>query len=127
MGVLDSVKGLFGDADPGKLVDQAKGLFAEDGPLGGVNGMLDKLRESGLGKQVDSWISKDDNQPVTGEEVKSAFGSEQLKAIADKAGTTVDKVSSAIAGFLPQAIDKLTPDGKLPDMKDMKDRISKLF
>ena len=75
---------------------------------------MGKLREAGLGDQVDSWVSTGQNQPVTGAQVHQAFGPETLGPIAAKLGISTQELAQKLSGVLPQAIDHLTPNGTVP-------------
>ena len=86
---------------------------------GGVHDVLDKLHAGGLGDKVQSWVGKAKNIPISADQVTSVLGNDTVKSIAAKAGIPTDKVAAAIAHLLPHAVDKMTPDGKLPP-KDAK-------
>lgn len=81
---------------------------------GGVHDVLDKLHAGGLGDKVQSWIGMGKNLPISADQVASVLGNDTVKSIAAKVGIPTDKVASAIAHLLPQAVDKMTPDGKPP-------------
>jgi uncharacterized protein YidB (DUF937 family) len=52
--------------------------------------------------------------PITAEQIQQALGSDTVKALAAKMGLPADKIADMLAQHLPHAIDKVTPDGKLP-------------
>ncbi len=93
----------------------------------GLKGLVSKLVEGGLGDQVKSWIAQGNNQPVSAEQVKDALGPEQVDQLAEKTGTTPDEAADQLAHKLPTAVDRLTPDGKVPDTESFKDQVGKLF
>jgi len=72
------------------------------------------MKDGGLAHVVNSWISRGQNLPISAEQIQSVLGSEQIKSLAGKLGLSTDQVSSQLAGLLPQVIDKLTPNGTLP-------------
>ncbi|MFD5631462.1 MULTISPECIES: YidB family protein [unclassified Streptomyces] len=80
-------------------------------PLGGL---LEMLTRSGLTEQKNSWVGTGENQPVTGAQIQQAVPDETLKQVADQAGVTPDQAATQIAETLPQAVDKLSPNGRLP-------------
>lgn len=118
MGLLDSLlqtaagalKSNDGNAGGGAL-DLIQGLIQEHGGLGSL---LGKLREGGLGSQVDSWISTGQNLPVSAQAVIAALGQGQLAQIAQRLGLDPQQAASHIADALPKAVDHLTPEGNLP-------------
>ncbi|HQI80745.1 MAG TPA: YidB family protein, partial [Deltaproteobacteria bacterium] len=82
---------------------------------GGLSGLVQSLREKGLGDVVNSWISTGNNLPVSGEQIRQFLGGEQIQQLAAKVGTSKDDASNMLALLLPRIIDKLTPDGRLPE------------
>ncbi|MFH0915209.1 MAG: YidB family protein [bacterium] len=89
------------------------GLLGEGG--GQLSGLLDKFGAGGLGDTVKSWVGTGANQPVSGEQVSGVLGSDAVSSVAGKLGVSDSEAASKIATVLPQIIDKLTPDGLVPD------------
>jgi uncharacterized protein YidB (DUF937 family) len=81
---------------------------------GGLQGVVGQFEKTGYGDTVKSWISKGQNLPITADQIHQALGSDMVKALAAKMGLPTDKIAEMLAQHLPQAIDKVTPDGKLP-------------
>jgi uncharacterized protein YidB (DUF937 family) len=82
---------------------------------GGLAGLVEIFKSKGLGDAVSSWISSGENQSVSGEAIANTLGSDKIREIADKLGISGPEASNGLATLLPQLIDKLTPDGKLPE------------
>lgn len=82
---------------------------------GGLNALLDQLRSSGYESQVNSWLGRGPNEPITAEDLQSVLGSEQVREIATKLGLPVDQLFSTLAKALPEAVDKHSPNGTLQD------------
>jgi uncharacterized protein YidB (DUF937 family) len=119
MGIFDEiVKGvgskILGGAGPGGLIEQVFGLVSNP-QTGGLSGLIEQFNDKGLGGTISSWISTGENQPVSGEQIEQAIGSEKIQEIARKLGISGADASGGLAAFLPQIIDKLTPDGKVPE------------
>ena len=81
---------------------------------GGLQNVVSQFEKSGLGDTMKSWISKGQNLPITADQIQQALGSDMVKDLAAKMGLPADKIAELLAQHLPQAIDKATPDGKLP-------------
>ena len=81
---------------------------------GGPQGVLDKLRAGGLGSEVESWLGSGSNLPLSAQQVVQVFGAELVKSMAAQFSMPSSDFGSKLAEYLPQAIDKLSPDGKLP-------------
>ena len=121
MGLLDQiVKGLAGKFLGGgggtqnPLLDMALGLI-NNPQAGGLGGLIETFKSKGLGNAVSSWVSTGQNQPVSGEQIQHVLGKEQIEQIVEKIGISKGEVSSGLASILPQIIDKLTPNGTLPE------------
>ncbi|WP_369242986.1 YidB family protein [Streptomyces sp. R21] len=76
--------------------------------------MMDMLTKSGLADQAQSWIGSGDNQSVTGAQVRQALPDDTLQKVAADAGVTPEQAADQIARTLPQAVDRLTPNGEVP-------------
>lgn len=82
---------------------------------GGLQGLVQTFTQKGLGNIVSSWVSTGPNLPVSGDQIQSALGNDALSAIAQKAGVAPEMASSMVAQVLPGLVDKLTPEGKIPE------------
>ena len=114
MGLFDSFKtlvgGVLGEAETQALSTGLSSALAGT-ELGSLDGLLDKLKQSGLGPQVKSWLGGGTNQPITAEQLEAALG----PAIVDRISSTLhlppDQVFGFLAAHLPALIDKLSPSG----------------
>lgn len=118
MGLLDQAKGalsgMSGAGTQNPLMSAVLGML-NDQQSGGLSGLLQKFQQNGLGDQVSSWIGTGQNQPVSGDQIENALGHDQVEQIAQQAGMSHEQASGGIAQLLPTVIDKLTPNGELPD------------
>jgi uncharacterized protein YidB (DUF937 family) len=107
MGWTDNLKSAIGD-----LVGKAEqagvpALINEVLGPDGLQKLLTKLREGGLGPQVASWLDKNkDNLPVTAEQIRAALGDARVQEIAKSLGIPMDKVTAALAQYLPAAVNE---------------------
>lgn len=131
MGLLDQIGDLFGGDKKGGGGGGADGLLgAAMGLVGGkdgLQGLLKKFDDAGLDDVVKSWFGKDDNKPLSADQVRNALGDEEVSRVAKEAGVSEDEAADGLAGMLPGLIDKITPDGKIPDLDDLKDLAGKFF
>jgi uncharacterized protein YidB (DUF937 family) len=81
---------------------------------GGLQNVVSQFEKTGFGDTMKSWISRGQNLPITADQIRQALGSDTVKELAAKVGLPTDKIAELLAQHLPQAIDKATPDGKLP-------------
>jgi len=120
MGFLgEMAKGLFakvsgGGSSQNPLMDIVLGLITNP-QAGGLQGLIQTFKEKGLGDAVSSWISTGENQPVSGEQIQHALGGNLIQQIAEELGSSKSEVSGSLANLLPEIINKLTPNGSLPE------------
>ena len=128
MGFLDQVaKGLagkfLGGGQQSPLLDIVMGLV-NNPQTGGLEGLVETFKNKGLGNIMASWISTGQNLPVSGEQIRQVLGSEQIQQFAQKTGASKEEISGGLASLLPEIIDKLTPNGKLPESGSLEQGLS---
>lgn len=92
----------------------------------GLTGLLGQLRSSGLGAQVDSWLSTGTNLPVSGEQITQALGQGRIAELATQAGVGEAEASQGLAALLPALVDQLSPKGQLPGATELGDALGSL-
>lgn len=80
---------------------------------GGLEGVLGKFRENGMGQHADSWVSRGPNMGISPEQLQQVFGSGAMGDIASKLGMRQEEASSAMSQVLPEVINQLTPRGEV--------------
>ena len=78
---------------------------------GGVGNVVSSLTNSGLGEQVQSWVSNGENQQIGSQAISQVLGSDQVTQLAAKMGVSPEQIQSGMATLLPQVINHLTPSG----------------
>lgn len=86
---------------------------------GGVAGLVQSFHEKGLGEIASSWVSTGQNLPISADQIQQVLGSEQVKQLAARAGISPDIAGSSLAQLLPTLVDKLTPNGQLPQHSNL--------
>ncbi|WP_397384330.1 YidB family protein [Prosthecobacter sp.] len=117
MGLFDSLaKNALGSMLGGSAkMDPAAMLSGLLNEAGGLNGMMAQFEKAGLSEIFSSWVGTGTNLPINAEQMKAAVGEENLQALAGKVGMHVHTVQPLLTQFLPQIIDKLTPQGHIHD------------
>jgi uncharacterized protein YidB (DUF937 family) len=119
MSLLDNIAAvadsLLSGSDKQKQLVSAALSRLSDPATGGLLSLVNTLRQLGLDDVVSSWISTGENKPISSEQVQNALGEGEINQMAQNMGVSRQEVSTGLAGLLPQLIDKLTPDGKLPE------------
>ena len=116
MGLLDDLVGSLGNnngSGQGNQLQQLMAIWNWVQEQGGVEVLLQKFQQGGLGQVLNTWIGSGNNQPVNSGEIQNALGQDQLQSLADKLGTDVNGASGSLAALLPQVIDKLSPQGHI--------------
>ncbi len=94
----------------------------------GMQGILSKLQASGMDKQVMSWIGHGQKQSsVSGADIKNAVDPQQLSEVAKQSGMSQDEVADHVAQALPEAVDKATPGGAVPQQGFSMDTLMGMF
>jgi uncharacterized protein YidB (DUF937 family) len=86
---------------------------------GGLSGVVQSFHDKGLGEIASSWIGTGQNISITADQIQHVLGSDQVKQLAAKAGISPDIASSSLASMLPSLIDKLTPNGQMPEHSNL--------
>jgi uncharacterized protein YidB (DUF937 family) len=134
MGLLDSVIGAMGQGQGGgagggnaDLLNAVIGMLGAGGisggsqasggmgGLGGLIGLVQKFQQGGLGHIADSWVSTGQNLPVSGDQLGKVLGQDTISNMAGKLGMNQGDLLGQLAQMLPQVVDKLTPNGQLPE------------
>jgi uncharacterized protein YidB (DUF937 family) len=108
MGMFDGILGGVFGAGATTLLNS----FIEQ--QGGLQNIASQFEKNGFGDTMKSWISQGRNFSITADQIQQALGSDKVKELAAKMGLPADKLAELLAQHLPQAIDEVTPDGKLP-------------
>ena len=140
MGLLDSILGsVLGGGAQGQNSGQAALINAviqmvankaggAGGAAGGLGGLVGALTQGGLGNVASSWVGKGENLPVSADQLQSALGGNGgnggnggglLAQLAQQAGMSHGDTASGLSQILPGLVDKLTPDGQIPQQDSL--------
>lgn len=87
-----------------------------------TGGMMDLVRQfqgAGKGEAVDSWISRGENQPVSPNDLSKVLTEEQIAFLMERTGMTRQELLAGLSERLPQVVDQLTPDGRMPTPEEL--------
>jgi uncharacterized protein YidB (DUF937 family) len=108
MGLFD---GLLGGIVGAGMVTVVNGIIEKHG---GLQGVVNEFERNGLGATVKSWVGTGANQPISPADVQRVLGPDLLQQLSEKSGLSVQDLSAKLSQVLPQAVDRLTPDGAIP-------------
>jgi uncharacterized protein YidB (DUF937 family) len=82
----------------------------------GIKDLVDRFRQAGHGDAADSWVAHGPNRDVMPQHVEGAIGADTLDALTKQTGLSREEIISRLTRELPNAVDKYTPDGRLPSV-----------
>jgi uncharacterized protein YidB (DUF937 family) len=94
------------DDSPGKIID-------------GLGGLIDQFQKRGLGDVIDSWVTRGTNKTIAPDDVSVALGGDVVDELSRRTGLPRDQVVTELARMLPNVVDKLTPEGRLPTRQEL--------
>jgi uncharacterized protein YidB (DUF937 family) len=109
----------------GRLADMLGTGGAAGGPLaggalgGGLKDLLDRFRQGGQQDKAESWVSTGPNKPIAPRELEQSLGEERIQWLVEQTGMPRDQLLAGLSGELPDAIDKLTPNGRIPTDEEL--------
>ena len=101
-GVRDKLRGLLGGASVGSVLS------------GGLRDLVERFKQNNQGQAADSWVNAGPNQPLRPDQLEQAVGPEVLKTLSQQTGLSREELLSRLTRDLPAAVDKFTPQGRLP-------------
>lgn len=115
MGLLDTVLGSLGEQDAQSGHTNLPAALTNLLQNGGLSGLAGQFQNAGLGHLFESWVGQGANKGIAPQEVRQALGDDKLNGMAAQTGMSRDQLLPMIAKYLPQLIDRLTPQGRLPN------------
>jgi uncharacterized protein YidB (DUF937 family) len=101
-GFLDQLRSSLGGTTPGGVLS------------GGLGELLDRFKKSGQGETAESWVGTGPNKPVTPTQLEQAIGPEMLDSLSKQTGLSRNELLARLSRVLPDAVDKYTPQGRIP-------------
>jgi uncharacterized protein YidB (DUF937 family) len=111
--------GASGPSGLGGLLGGLGGAGAGGILSGGLGELIERFKQSGKGQIADSWVSTGANKPCTTADLEKAIGPEVLETLAKETGLSRDDILARLCRELPNAVDKYTPQGRLPMEGDL--------
>ena len=102
----------------GQLSQSLGGASAGGLLSGGLGELLDRFKQSGHGETAESWVGTGPNKPVTPPQLERAIGPDVLETLSKQTGLSREELLARLSRELPDAVDKYTPQGRLPTETD---------
>lgn len=113
MGLFDSLAGsMLGKlgGEKGAIAQVAIDLFNQNG---GLPGVLEKFNAAGFHNEVASWVGNGANLQISAAQINQVLGNSSIQNAAAKLGMDAQNISAKIAEYLPQVVDRMTPNGEV--------------
>jgi len=98
--------GLLGGAAAGSILS------------GGLNDLLKQFDQAGHSDVAKSWVANGPNRPISPDDLAKALGSDRINELAAHSGMSREDLLSGLSQYLPEAVNQLTPDGRLPTAQE---------
>ena len=115
--------GGLGDILKGGLGGLLAGGAAGSVISGGLGDLLRQFQQSGHGDTADSWVSQGPNKQISPDDLGRALGADQINALSSQSGLSREELLAGLSRQLPDVIDHLTPDGRLPTEGELSGRL----
>jgi uncharacterized protein YidB (DUF937 family) len=99
----------------GDILGQVLGGGGSGAGAGGLGSVLDKLKQGGYSQHTQSWVGPGQNMSLPPNAIRDVFGQGGLALIAQQAGLSEDEASAGLAQLLPEVINHVTPQGRVPE------------
>jgi uncharacterized protein YidB (DUF937 family) len=90
---------------------------------GGLGDLLKQFQQGGHGDAANSWVSNGPNKQISPGDLASALGADQINSLMSQSGLSRDELLSGLSQHLPDVVNHLTPDGRLPTENELSGRI----
>jgi len=110
----------------GGVLGQVLGGGMGSSGAGGLGSLLEQLQRAGYGEHADSWVGGGANKPIPPDAMSQVFGREGLQQISRQAGISEDEASRGLSQLLPEVVDRMTPNGKVPDADSLSNSVEDL-
>ena|SRR6478752_5896978 len=90
---------------------------------GGMMDLVQQFRGAGKADAVDSWVARGTNQPVSPQDLSKVLTEDQIAFLTARTDLSREELLSGLSERLPQAIDQLTPEGRVPTAEEMQRKL----
>ena len=110
-GLMAEIGQIFGSGDAGRNVSE------------GLRDLVDRFRSTGQGSKADSWVSMEPNSELRPDDLETAIGRDTIDELAQKTGLSREEIVKRLSVALPETVDRLTPQGRLPSETEARDLV----
>lgn len=81
---------------------------------GGLGDLVDRFNNSGQGSKAQSWVQDGDNEEIDVASLEQTLGVDTIDTLTQQTGLSRQELLERLAKTLPDAVNKLTPNGRIP-------------
>jgi uncharacterized protein YidB (DUF937 family) len=122
-GSLGGSLGGLGDVLKGGLGGVLAGGAAGSILSGGLGDLLKQFQQNGQGDTANSWVSPGPNKQIAPGDLANALGADQINSLMSQSGLSREELLNGLSQHLPEVVNHLTPDGRLPTENELAGRI----
>jgi uncharacterized protein YidB (DUF937 family) len=120
MGLMDEVLAMAGSSGTPQSAQHATALgaimsYINSPQVGGIAGLQHMFQQGGLGNILSSWVGSGQNLPISASQLQNVLHGGALQQAAQQSGMDPSALTTAMSSLLPHLVDKLTPNGQVPD------------
>jgi uncharacterized protein YidB (DUF937 family) len=115
--------GGLGDILKGGLGGLLAGGAAGSVISGGLGDLLKQFQQNGHGETANSWVSPGPNKQISPGDLASALGADQINGLMSQSGLSREELLNGLSQHLPEVVNHLTPDGRLPTESELAGRL----
>ena len=115
--------GGLGDILKGPLGGLLGGAAAGSVISGGLGDLLKQLQQNGHGETANSWVSPGPNKQIAPGDLANALGADQINSLMSQSGLSREELLNGLSQHLPEVVNHLTPDGRLPTEDEVANRL----
>ncbi len=89
----------------------------------GLGAVLQQFQQNGQGDKVNSWVGTGPNKDISEQELAKSLGDDDINSLSQHTGISRDDLLSALRRELPNIVDQLTPQGRVPAPHELSQQI----
>jgi uncharacterized protein YidB (DUF937 family) len=80
----------------------------------GLGNLIKQMQQNGYGRQAQSWVGHGENEAIPPDDLAKALGADDIDKLTQQTGMNRDELLSGLSQHLPNFVDQLTPEGRVP-------------
>ena len=84
-----------------------------------MNDLLKQFQQNGHSDTANSWVGTGSNKAISPNDLASALGADKIDALTTQSGMSRGDLLQGLSRYLPQVVDRLTPEGRLPTEQEV--------